>query len=53
MLRKPLPVFVASSILELPKIWTNGGRREFLVGIDPAVLVSELGAEPVQCALPR
>ena len=51
-LRKPLPVFVESSILELPKIWINGGRRGFLVGIDPKVLVAELGAEPVQCALP-
>ena len=51
-LRKPLPVFVEFSILELPKIWINGGRRGFLVGIDPKVLVSELGAEPVQCGLP-
>jgi Cys-tRNA(Pro) deacylase len=51
-LRKPLPVFVESSILELSKIWINGGRRGFLVGIDPKVLVSELGAMPVQCALP-
>jgi Cys-tRNA(Pro) deacylase len=51
-LRKPLPVFVESSILELPKIWINGGRRGFLVGIDPKVLLTELGAEPVQCALP-
>ena len=51
-LRKPLPVFVESSILELPIIWINGGRRGFLVGLDPKVLVNELGAEPVQCALP-
>ena len=51
-LRKPLPVFVESSILELSKIWINGGRRGFLVGIDPKLLVSELGAMPVQCALP-
>ena len=51
-LRKPLPVFVEFSILELPKIWINGGRRGFLVGLDPKVLVNELGAEPVQCALP-
>ena len=51
-LRKPLPVFVESSILELPKIWINGGRRGFLVGLDPKVLVNELCAEPVQCALP-
>ena len=52
-LRKPLPVYVESSILELPKIWINGGRRGFLVGIDPQVLVKDLGAEPVQCALPQ
>lgn len=52
-LRKDMPVYVESSILELPKIWINGGRRGFLVGIDPKVLVSALGAEPVQCALPQ
>ena len=51
-LRKPLPVYVESSILELPKIWINGGKRGFLVGIDPKVLTAELGAKPVQCALP-
>jgi Cys-tRNA(Pro) deacylase len=52
-LRKPMPVYVESSILDLPKIWINGGRRGFLVGIDPQVLVKDLGAEPVQCALPQ
>jgi prolyl-tRNA editing enzyme YbaK/EbsC (Cys-tRNA(Pro) deacylase) len=44
---------VESSILALPKIWINGGRRGFLVGIDPQVLVKELGAQPVECALPQ
>jgi prolyl-tRNA editing enzyme YbaK/EbsC (Cys-tRNA(Pro) deacylase) len=48
-----MPVYVESSILELPKIWINGGKRGFLVGIDPQVLVNELGAKPVQCALPQ
>jgi Cys-tRNA(Pro) deacylase len=52
-LRKPMPVYVESSILELPKIWINGGRRGFLVGIDPQVLVTALDAKPVQCALPQ
>jgi Cys-tRNA(Pro) deacylase len=52
-LRKPMPVYVESSILDLPKIWINGGRRGFLVGIDPQVLVIALGAKPVQCALPQ
>ena len=52
-LRKPMPVYVESTILELPKIWINGGKRGFLVGIDPQVLVNELGAKPVQYALPQ
>ena len=52
-LRKDMPVYVESSILALPKIWINGGRRGFLVGIDPQVLVTELGAQPVECALPQ
>ena len=52
-LRKLMPVYVESSILDLPKIWINGGRRGFLVGIDPQVLVIALGAKPVQCALPQ
>jgi len=52
-LRKDMPVYVESSILVLPKIWINGGRRGFLVGLDPQVLVKELGAKPVECALPQ
>ncbi len=50
-LRKAMPVFVEESVLALPKIYINGGRRGFLVGIDPAVLVDVLRARPVQCAL--
>ena len=49
--RKAMPVFVEASILELPTIRINGGRRGFLVGIAPAVLVGLLGARPVQCAI--
>jgi Cys-tRNA(Pro) deacylase len=52
-LRKALPVWVERSVLELPRIWINGGRRGFLVGIDPAVLAVALGARPVDCALPE
>jgi Cys-tRNA(Pro) deacylase len=36
--KKKLPVFLERSILELPKIYINGGRRGFLVGIDPKEL---------------
>ena len=50
-LRRDMPVYVESTVLTLPRIWINGGRRGFLVGIDPAVLPGPLGARPVQCAL--
>jgi Cys-tRNA(Pro) deacylase len=49
--RKTLPVFIESTILELPRICINGGRRGYLVGIDPKVCMELLGAKPVQCAL--
>ena len=49
--RREMPVYVESSILELPRIVLNGGRRGYLIGIDPQVCVALLGAKPVQCAL--
>jgi Cys-tRNA(Pro) deacylase len=49
--KKALPVCVEASVLELPRIWINGGRRGFLVGIEPAVLSAALGVQAVQCAL--
>ena len=49
-LRKPLPVFVERSILELPAIYINGGRRGFLVRIAPAELVRLLAPTPVDVA---
>ncbi|HEY8881721.1 MAG TPA: Cys-tRNA(Pro) deacylase [Roseateles sp.] len=48
--RKPMPVFVEATILALPKICINGGRRGYLVGIEPQVLTELLGARPVNCA---
>ena len=50
-LKRAMPVFVEAAVLGLPKIWINGGRRGYLVGIDPAVLSGPLGARPVECAL--
>jgi Cys-tRNA(Pro) deacylase len=50
--RKAMPVWVEAGVLELPRILINGGRRGYLVGIDPAVLVTALQARPVRCALP-
>jgi Cys-tRNA(Pro) deacylase len=49
-MRKALPVFVERSILELPRIYINGARRGFLVGIAPQVLTELLKAKPVECA---
>ena len=48
--RKPLPVCVEASVLELPRVLINGGRRGYLVGIAPGVLGTLLGATPVRCA---
>ncbi len=50
-LKRAMPVFVEAGVLVLPKIWINGGRRGYLVGIEPAVLSGPLGARPVECAL--
>ena len=46
-----VPVWVEHTVLELPRILINGGRRGFLVGIEPRVLTELLGAKPVACAL--
>lgn len=45
--RKTMPVFVERSILALPAIYINGGRRGLLVRVDPAELVRVLGAVAV------
>lgn len=48
--RKAMPVYVEASILELPRIWINGGSRGFLVGMDPKDLERALELKPVQVA---
>ena len=49
--KKAMPVYVEQSILDLPRIYINGGRRGFLVSLAPRVLLDLLKAKPVQCAL--
>ncbi len=49
--RKAMRVFVEASVLELPRIFINGGRRGYLVGIAPCVLTEQLGAVAVRCAI--
>jgi Cys-tRNA(Pro) deacylase len=48
--KKAMPVYVESTILELDTIYLNGGRRGYLVSLNPAVLTDLLKAAPVQCA---
>jgi Cys-tRNA(Pro) deacylase len=50
--REGVPVYVQASVLDLPRIRINGGRRGYLVGIEPSVLSGPLGAVAVDCALP-
>jgi Cys-tRNA(Pro) deacylase len=49
--RKKLPVYLERSILELPQIYINGGRRGFLVRIEPKELLRVLSPGVVQVAL--
>ncbi|HTK03005.1 MAG TPA: aminoacyl-tRNA deacylase [Bordetella sp.] len=49
--RKRMPVWVEASVLDYPVIYINGGRRGYLIGIAPKVLVDLLGARPVSAAL--
>ena len=50
--RKRLSVFLEKSILARPKIYINGGRRGYLVGIDPAEIVRLLAPIIVEVGLP-
>jgi Cys-tRNA(Pro) deacylase len=49
--RKVMPVYVEESILALPKIYINGGRRGFLISIDPGNIAAILPTKTVHCAL--
>jgi Cys-tRNA(Pro) deacylase len=50
--RRRMPVYVERTVLALPQIWLNGGRRGYLIGITPEALTAVLDAKPVDCALP-
>ena len=49
--RKVLPVYIEASILDLETIYINGGRRGYLVALDPRVAAGLVQAKPVHCAL--
>jgi len=49
--RRPMPVYMEATILDLPKIYINGGRRGFLVGLSPSELVRILSPTIVRVAI--
>ena len=51
--RKAMPVYVEKSIMVLDRIYLNGGKRGFLVGLDPKSLLPLLQAELVEVANPH
>jgi Cys-tRNA(Pro) deacylase len=49
--RTRIPVYVEAEILQLPRVFINGGKRGFLVEITTDVLTSLLQASPVKVAV--
>lgn len=49
--KKAMPVYAEQSILELDKIYINGGRRGYLVGLNPRQLPQLLPLKQVNCAI--
>jgi Cys-tRNA(Pro) deacylase len=48
--RKPLPVYVERTVLDLERIYINGGRRGLLVSVAPAELIRVLNAVAIDAA---
>lgn len=49
--RKKMPVYMEETILELPKIYINGGKRGYLVGIAPQEVVRILSPKLVKVGI--
>ncbi len=49
--RKALPVYMEETILLLPRIYINGGKRGYLVGLDPRDAARMLKTIPVKVAV--
>lgn len=49
--RLVLPVYVEETVLGLERIYINGGKRGYLVGLSPSVLPRLVGATPVRVGL--
>ena len=49
--RKAMPIFLEKSVLDLPRIYINGGRRGYLLAMAPAEIVRTLSPQLVKVAL--
>jgi len=49
--RRSMPVYMEESILDLSRIYINGGRRGFLVGLDPKELTRVLKPRLITVAI--
>jgi Cys-tRNA(Pro) deacylase len=49
--RKPMPVYLQKTVLDLERIFINGGRRGYLLGMEPTVLTRVLSPTLVDVAL--
>ena len=48
--RHPMPVYAEASIADLPRIYINGGKRGYLVELDPKPALALLQAQLVHAA---
>ena len=51
--RKKMPVYMEQTILAVPRIYINGGKRGYLVGVSPAEVVRVLGPKMVKVGIPE
>ena len=51
-LRRAMPVYMEQTIAALPRVYINGGRRGFLLGMDPADIVRVLRPVLVNVGVP-
>ena len=49
--RKAMPIYLEKSVLALPRIYINGGRRGYLLGMDPAELTRVLAPKLVEVGI--
>jgi Cys-tRNA(Pro) deacylase len=49
--KKSLPIYAEATLLDLPRLWINGGSRGFLVGLEPAALAAVLQPTLVRVAI--